>query len=173
MAAVLTMMISPALAQQSRKIPRIGILSGVDAATAAGRFQAIQSALAELGYREGQNIAYEHRIGWGKSDPPAERAAELVRLKVDVIVVAGGLPVVQAAKNATKTIPIVMGGRGIDPVVSGLVTSLARPGGNVTGITNLSRELGGKRLNCSRTRRPNLLGSRCSTNQKIRAVYAS
>ena len=75
-----------------------------------------------------------------------ELAAELVRLKVDIIVVAGGDSVVRAAKNATKTIPIVMVGGGLDPVEAGLVESLARPGGNVTGITNLTRELGGKRL---------------------------
>ena len=75
-----------------------------------------------------------------------ELAAELVRLKVDIIVVAGGIRPIQAAKNATKTIPIVMLGAGADPVEAGLVESLARPGGNVTGITTLSRELGGKRL---------------------------
>ena len=75
-----------------------------------------------------------------------ELAAELVRLKVDIIVVAGGTRLIRAAKNATKTIPIVMVGTGVDPVEAGLVESLARPGGNVTGITNLSRELGGKRL---------------------------
>lgn len=143
-------------AQQPKKIPRIGILSGVDAATSAGRFEAIRSALAELGYKENQNIAFENRVGWGKADPPAERAAELVRLGVDVIVAAGGLPVIQAAKSATTTIPIVMGGRGIDPVVSGLVASLARPGGNVTGITNLSRELGHKRLELLKEAMPKL-----------------
>ena len=76
----------------------------------------------------------------------AELAAELVRLKVDIIVVAGGDPMIRAAKNATKTIPIVMMGTGLDPVEAGLVESLARPGGNVTGLTNLDRELGGKRL---------------------------
>ena len=75
-----------------------------------------------------------------------ELAAELVRLKVDIIVVSGGGPAIQAAKNATKTIPIVMVGGGIDPVEAGLVESLARPGGNITGVTNLARELGGKRL---------------------------
>ena len=75
-----------------------------------------------------------------------ELAAELVRLKVDIIVVAGGGNWVQAAKNSTKTIPIVMVGAGVDPVEAGLVESLARPGGNVTGITNLNTELGGKRL---------------------------
>ena len=75
-----------------------------------------------------------------------ELAAELVRLKVDIIVVAGGAPLVRAAKNATKTIPIVMTGAGADPVKAGLIESLARPGGNVTGLTNLARDLGGKRL---------------------------
>ena len=82
----------------------------------------------------------------GSQDRHPELAAELVRLKVDIIVVAGGDTVIRAAKNATKTIPIVMMGSGSDPVRAGLVESLARPGGNVTGLTTLSRELGGKRL---------------------------
>ncbi len=82
----------------------------------------------------------------GSVDRLPELAAELVRLKVDIIVVAGGDRLIRAAKNATKTIPIVMAGAGSDPVEAGLVESLARPGGNVTGITNLTRELGGKRL---------------------------
>ena len=103
-------------------------------------------ALRERGYVEGQNIAIEYRYTEGKQDRLAELAAELVSLKVDVIVVAGGVRPVRAAKNATKTIPIVMTGGGIDPVEAGLVESLARPGGNVTGITNLTGELGGKRL---------------------------
>src|SRR5438445_13625955 len=79
-------------------------------------------------------------------DRARELAAELVRLKVDIILAAGGTGIIQAAKNATKTIPIVMTGGGSDPVEAGLVESLARPGGNVTGITTLARELGGKRL---------------------------
>ena len=82
----------------------------------------------------------------GSADRLPELAAELVRLKVDIIVVAGGDRPIRAAKNATKTIPIVMTGTGLDPVEAGHVESLARPGGNVTGITNLNRELGGKRL---------------------------
>ncbi len=100
----------------------------------------------KLGYVEGQNIAIEYRYGEGKPDRYAELAAELVRLKVDVIVVAAGSRWVQPVKNATKTIPIVMTGAGIDPVEASFVESLARPGGNVTGITNLTGELGGKRL---------------------------
>jgi ABC-type uncharacterized transport system substrate-binding protein len=82
----------------------------------------------------------------GKRDRVSELVAELARLKVDIIIVAGGDPLILAAKNATKTIPIVMMGQGTDPVEAGLVESLARPGGNVTGITNLGTELGGKRL---------------------------
>ena len=88
----------------------------------------------------------EYRYAEGKLDRFSELAAELVRLKVDLIVVSGGDPWIRAAKNATKTIPIVMTGAGADPVEAGLIESLARPGGNVTGLTILSRELGGKRL---------------------------
>jgi ABC-type uncharacterized transport system substrate-binding protein len=133
-------------AQQPKKVTRIGYLSAFDAARESGRAEAIRLALRELGYIEGQNIAIEYRYAGGKLDRAPELAAELVRLKVDIIVVAGGDRLVLAAKNATKTIPIVMVGQGLDPVRAGLVESLARPGGNVTGITNLSRELGGKRL---------------------------
>jgi putative ABC transport system substrate-binding protein len=95
---------------------------------------------------EGQNIAIEYRYGEGRPDRAPELAAELVRLKVDIIVVASGDQWIRAAKNATKTIPIVMAGQGTDPVLAGHVESLARPGGNVTGLTALGRELGGKRL---------------------------
>src|SRR5262245_22442603 len=133
-------------AQQPAKITRIGYLSNVDAATDSAGSEGIRLALRELGYIEGQNIAIEYRYSEGKRDRAPELAAELVRLKVDIIVVAGGETWIQAAKNATKTIPIVMVGLGIDPVKAGLVKSLARPGGNVTGITALGRELGGKRL---------------------------
>ena len=131
---------------QPAKTPRIGFLTGVDRVTGSARYEEFRRALRELGYTEGQNVEIEYRNSEGKFDRVPEFAAELVRLKVDLIVVAAGLPILQIAKNATKTIPIVMAGRGIDPVVAGLVESLARPGGNITGITNLSRELGGKRL---------------------------
>jgi putative ABC transport system substrate-binding protein len=106
----------------------------------------VRLALRERGYLEGQNIAFEYRYAQEKIDRYAELAAELVRLKVDIILVAGGAGIVQAAKNATKTIPIVMMGFPADPVEVGLVDSLARPGGNVTGLSLLVRELGGKRL---------------------------
>ena len=133
-------------AQQPKKIPRIGYLSSQDSARESTRSEAIRLGLRELGYIEGQNIAIEYRYRQGKPDRYPEVAAELVRLKVDLIVVAGGAPVVHAIKNTAKTIPIVMMGGGADPVEAGLVESLARPGRNITGITLLSRELAGKRL---------------------------
>ena len=131
---------------QPKKVPRLGYLSAVDADRDYARSEAIRRHLRELGYIEGQNIAIEYRYAEGKSNRDPELAAELVRLKVDVIIAAGGDRLVLATKNATKTIPIVMVGTGSDPVETGLVESLARPGGNVTGLTSLSRELGGKRL---------------------------
>jgi putative tryptophan/tyrosine transport system substrate-binding protein len=144
-AVVLLALCVSAEAQQPKKVPRIGYLSGFDRATESTRSEGIRLALRELGYIEGQNIAFEYRYGEGKRDRSPELAAELVRLKVDIIVV--GTPTyIRAAMNATKTIPIVMSGQGTDPVESGFVESLARPGGNVTGITNLGTEVGGKRL---------------------------
>jgi putative ABC transport system substrate-binding protein len=136
----------PAEAQQPRKVPRLGYLSNTDAATDSPRAEGIRLALRERGYIEGQNIAIEYRYAEGKVDRASELAAELVRLKVDIIIVGSGDQWIRAAKNATKTIPIVMMGQGTDPVRAGLVESLARPGGNVTGLTALNRELGGKRL---------------------------
>jgi putative ABC transport system substrate-binding protein len=136
----------PIDAQQPKKVPRIGYLSGLDPASESTRSEGIRLALRERGYIEGQNIAIEYRYAEGKLDRHSELVAELVRLKVDIIVAAGGTALARAAKNATKTMPIVMVGSGGDPVAEGLVESLARPGGNVTGITNLIGELGGKRL---------------------------
>jgi putative tryptophan/tyrosine transport system substrate-binding protein len=133
-------------AQQPKRVYRIGYLSQFEPARESSRSEKIRAALRELGYLEGQNLAIEYRYGEGKPDRFPALAAELVRLKVDIIVAAGGSVTVEAAKNATKTIPIVMTGGGLDPVKAGLVDSLARPGGNVTGLTVLSGELGGKRL---------------------------
>ena len=126
-----------AQAQQPKKVPRIGYLSAQDPASESARTEAIKLALRERGYIEGQNIAIEYRYSEGKVDRAPELAAELVHLKMDLIVAAGGDPWIRAAKNATKTIPIVMVGSGTDPVEAGFVESLARPGGNVTGLTNL------------------------------------
>jgi len=133
-------------AQQAKKVSRIGYLSNTDAAGESTRSEAIRLALRKLGYIEGQNIATEYRYTQGKVDRARELTNELVRLKVDIIVVAAGDAWVRAAMNASKTIPIVMVGSGLDPVKAGLVESLARPGGNVTGITYVGPELGGKRL---------------------------
>jgi len=133
-------------AQPAKKVPRIGYLSATDPATESARFEAIRLALRERGYIEGQNIAIEYRYAEGKLDRLPELAAELVRLKLDIIVVSGGGRPVREAKNATQTIHIVTAGVPADPVETGLVDSLARPGGNVTGLSSLSRELAGKRL---------------------------
>ena len=133
-------------AQQAKKVPRIGYLSSQDLVRESARTEAIRLALRELGYTDGQNIAIEYRYGEVKRDRAPELAAELVGLKVDIIVVSAGGNWIQAVKNATKTIPIVMMGAGPDPVKGGLIDSLARPGGNVTGVTNLNPDLGGKRL---------------------------
>jgi putative ABC transport system substrate-binding protein len=144
--ALLFALCASAEAQQPKKVPRIRYLSPSDSASQSTASEAIRLALRERGHIEGQNIASEYRYAEGKRDRLAELAAELVRLKVNVIVAGGGTRLVLAAKNATKTIPIVMTGAGPDPVEAGLVESLARPGGNVTGITNLVTELSGKRL---------------------------
>jgi putative tryptophan/tyrosine transport system substrate-binding protein len=133
-------------AQQPKKVPRIAFLSTSDTAVDSGRFDGIRQRLRELGYIEGQNIAIEYRTGGAKLERYHNVVAELVRLKMDIIVVGGGTTYVQVVKKVTTTIPIVMTGPGGDPVEAGLIESLARPGGNVTGLTLLTRDLGGKRL---------------------------
>jgi putative ABC transport system substrate-binding protein len=134
-------------AQQAKKERwTIGYLSNSDPGRESFRSESIGKSLRNLGYVEGKNIKTEYRFSGGKPSRAFDHAAELVRLKVDLIVVAGGPTWVQAAQKATATIPIVMVGAGADPVKAGLVESLARPGANVTGITNLTTELGGKRL---------------------------
>jgi ABC-type uncharacterized transport system substrate-binding protein len=136
-----------AKAQQTRKIPRIGyVIASVGTATNPDPFaHAFRQRLRDLGYIEGKNIAIEFRSTEGKGPAvEAERVRELVRLNVDILV-ASAYPSIRAAKEATKTIPIVMVTT-LDPVAGGLIDTLARPGGNVTGITQLARELSGKRL---------------------------
>jgi putative ABC transport system substrate-binding protein len=146
-----------AQAEQRKKVSRIGYLSTIDAARDSARAETIRLRLRELGYIEAQNIATEYRYAEGKVDRFSELAAQVVRLKVDIIVVSGGSRLLRAAMNATKTIPIVMMGGGADPVEAGLVDSLARPSGNVTGITTLSTELGGKRLELLKEAVPKLV----------------
>jgi putative ABC transport system substrate-binding protein len=136
---------SLARAQQPKKVLRIGYLTNLSPSSESARSEGIRLALRERNYIEGQNIATEYRYAEGKRDRYPELAAELVRLKVEIILVVGE-GAIRAAMNATKTIPIVMVGAGLDPVEAGHVESLARPGGNVTGITNLLVALAGKRL---------------------------
>jgi len=144
--AMLFALCVPVQAQQPTKIPRIGYLSSTDPAADAPRAGGYRAALRELGYIEGQNIAIEYRYAEGKLDRLPDLTADLVRLKVDLILVAGGDTAILPAKNATKTIPLILTGSGSDPVKAGFIESLARPGGNVTGITSFSTDLGGKRL---------------------------
>ena len=127
--------VPPADAQQPGKILRIGFLDNSTAAGSAVLVEPFRQELSKLGWMEGKSIAIEYRYAEGKLDRYPELVAELVRLKVDIIVVPGGAVPTRAAKNATKTIPIVMMGLSADPVELGLVESLARPGGNVTGLT--------------------------------------
>ena len=131
-------------AQQPKKVPRIGYLTADSLSASSTRTEAFRQGLRELGYIEGKNIVVEWRSADGKLDRLLTLAAELVRLKVDVIV-TGGSGSTRPANEATNTIPIVMTADG-DPVRNGFVASLARPGGNITGLSNFSSELAGKRL---------------------------
>jgi putative tryptophan/tyrosine transport system substrate-binding protein len=143
--AVLLAFSFPIHAQHPGKIPRIGFL-GVQSAAARNNMNAFRQGLSDLGYIEGKNIAIEYRWAEEKIEPLPELASDLVRLKVDVIVAAGGTPTILAAKNATRVIPIVFAGLGSDPVALGLIANLARPGGNITGVGSGVSELYGKRL---------------------------
>jgi ABC-type uncharacterized transport system substrate-binding protein len=133
----------PAQAQQPSKVARIGYLNPGDPVSRTYRTEAFRQGLKELGYIEGKNIIIEYRFAEARSERLPELARDLVRLKVDIIF-AGGHPATEAAKNATQTIPIVTSSQ--DPVSSGFVAGLPRPGGNITGLTNLTSELVGKRL---------------------------
>jgi len=137
--AMLFALCFPAEAQQPKRVYRIGYLSR------SSVNQSFRQRLGELGYIEGQNIVIEHRSDKGKRGLYPELAVELVRLKVDLIFAVGTVAT-RAAKQATSTIPIVMGNASVDPVRHGLVASLARPGGNVTGIVDIMPDLAGKRL---------------------------
>jgi putative ABC transport system substrate-binding protein len=131
-------------ARQPTKIPRIGYLNTASLSANADRIEALRQGLRELGYVEGKNIVIEYRFGEGKLDRLPAMVAELVRLKVDVIV-TGGPSATRAAKEASATIPIVMA-TNTDPVGDGFVASLARPGGNITGLSTLAPEISGKQL---------------------------
>jgi putative ABC transport system substrate-binding protein len=145
---------SPAEAQQPKEIPRVGFLGASSASYAAVRLDAFRQGLRELGYVEGKNIVIEYRHAEGEQGRVNRLAGELVRLEVDVIV-AGGTASAQAAKAATKVIPIVMTSAS-DPVAAGLAVSLARPGGNVTGLSTLAPEISAKQLELLREIVPRL-----------------
>jgi putative ABC transport system substrate-binding protein len=131
-------------AQQPTKAPRIGFLGATSSSPVSARTEAFRQRLRELGYVEGKNIVIEARYTDARPEKLPDLAAELVRLKVDIIMAQGGQSI-RAAQNATKTIPIVMIAVS-DPVSLGFVASLARPGGNITGLSTQAPELGGKRL---------------------------
>jgi ABC-type uncharacterized transport system substrate-binding protein len=143
---------SVAEAQQPAKIPRIGYLTNESLSATSARGGTFRQGLRELGYVEGKNIIIEWRSAEGKLDRVPALAADLVRLKVDVIVTVGS-SVSHSAKEATSTIPIVMA-QVNDPVGDGLVASLGRPGGNITGLSTLAPELSGKRLELLKSRLP-------------------
>jgi len=143
--ALLLALSFPAQAQQPGKIARIGFVSGPgDPKTPGPLVEAFRQGLRDLGYIEGKNILVEYRYAEGDLERIPGLVAELVQLKVDVLV-SGNLPAIRAARQATKTIPIVMV-TSVDPVAAGIVDSLARSGGNITGLTRLTRDLSGKRL---------------------------
>jgi putative tryptophan/tyrosine transport system substrate-binding protein len=152
--AMLLALCFSAQAQQPIKISRIGFLSGASPFTNVPRHEVFREGLRELGYVEGKNIVIEYRYAEGKLDQLRGLAAELVRLNVDVILTAGPGPT-RAAKAATSTIPIVMA-QDNDPVADGLIASLARPGGNITGLSTFAPELSGKRLEILREVVPKL-----------------
>ena len=154
LSAMLFALCLSAQAQQSKKIARIGFLSATSASSQSLRVEAFRQGLRELGYVEGKNIVIEWRFAEGKADRLRELVAELVRLEVDVIV-TGGPPPTRAAKQATSTIPIVMAFDD-DPVGSGFAASLARPGGNITGLSTYFPEISGKQLELLREIVPKL-----------------
>ena len=146
LATVFLATVSPAEAQQAKKIPRIAYVTGLsDASKSASRDEAFWQRFRDLGYSAGKNVLIEYRYLEGNTDAYPQLMTELVGLKVDVLVVAGSLTMIRLAKQATKTIPIVIVTTQ-DPVRMAIVDSLARPGGNITGVTTLLRELSGKRL---------------------------
>jgi putative tryptophan/tyrosine transport system substrate-binding protein len=146
LATVFLATVSSASAQQPTRIPRIGYLSGSGSSSNPGPYvEALRQGLRDLGYIDGKNIVIEYRGAAGKNDPIPSLVNELVQLKVDVLIIPPILAAIRAAKQATQTIPIVMV-TSADPVATGLINSLARPGGNITGLATLSRELSGKRV---------------------------
>lgn len=146
--------------QTAGKTARIGLLGGMSASTFGERMNVFRQQLRDLGYLEGKNLVVEERWAEGKVDRLGGLALELVKAKVDVLVTFGGTAPASVAKKATSTIPIVMAAGGSDPVASGLVISLARPGGNITGMANSFTELRASKWNFSKRPFPKFLASR-------------
>ena len=144
LAILLLTTVPPAEAQQPMKIPKMGFLFATSPSVSPARVEAFRQGLRELGYVEGKNIVIEYRYAAGKLDRLPALASELVGLKVDVIVTAGGLST-RAAKEASAVVPVVMT-QDIDPVADGFIASLARPGGNITGLCTLGPEISGKQM---------------------------
>jgi len=158
----------PANAQPAPKVPRIGVLHAATPAAVSQNVEAFRQGLREHGYVEGQNVVVERRFGEARPERIAEAAAELVRLKVDVVVTSTDVAIA-AIKRQTQTIPIVMASS-TDPVGTGLVASLARPGGNVTGLSNISPELNAKRLELLREAVPGLSRVAIMWNPEVRGA---
>jgi putative ABC transport system substrate-binding protein len=155
-------------AQLAAKVPRIGVLSAGTMTTASNNDEAFKQGLREHGYVEGQNIVLERRYGEGRGERMAEIAAELVRMQVDVIVATSD-SAIAALKRQTRSIPIVMAGAS-DPVGTGFITSLARPGGNITGTSSMSPEISGKRLELLRESIPKLSRVAVMWNPDVRGA---
>ncbi|HSF57521.1 MAG TPA: ABC transporter substrate-binding protein, partial [Candidatus Binatia bacterium] len=156
-------------AQQPKKTPRIGFLSGASPIYHSEPIAGFRQGLRDLNYVEGQNIIVEYRYAEGKYDRLPDLAAELVRYKVDVIVAAGGSPAIQAAGSATPTIPIIMAAM-IDPIAWGFIVSFDRPGGNITGLSLRGYELFGKRLELLKEIVPKLSRVAVFWNPRARAA---
>jgi putative ABC transport system substrate-binding protein len=154
--AILLTIVSLAQAQQPTKLPRIGFLIATSPAAIESRLHAFRTGLQELGYFEGKNIVIEYRSAAGEIDRLPDLAAQLIALKVDIIFSTGPQST-RAAKKATSTIPIIMGFDN-DPVGNGFVTSLAHPGGNITGLSTLAPEISGKQLKLLKEIVPRLTG---------------
>jgi len=171
LSSMLIALCASAQAQQTAKIFRIGFLGGMSASTFGKRMEVFRQQLRELGYAEGKNIAFEARWADGKPERLGALASELAGRKVDVLVTFGGSGPA-AAKQPTRTIPIVMAAGGSDPAATGLVASLARPGGNITGMANSFTELRGKQMEILKETIPRLSRAAVVWNPESRAGLA-
>ena len=169
--AIIVLIIAESAPAQQAKIPRLGFLIASSAPVQKPRLEAFRQGLQALGYVEGKNIVIDYRYAEGKPERLPALAAELLQLNVDIIIAAGGSPPAQAAKNATKTTPIVMTNPA-DAVGDGLVASLAHPGGNVTGLSTFAPELSGKRLELLKEMLPGISQVAVLANREFQGYWA-